>query len=685
MSHSIRPITVEELQSIRLPIVNHAEGYVVAEVNVLLDKCVETLRNGYGLSADEVERYPFTTTYMGGYAVDDVDLLLERIVWTLRSRPSGRHAMVMGQSGVGTYVPQRAQQPYAQPIDTQHPITPQSPSTVPSQAQPSPQSTTTLTDLFSKAKKSAEKFAKDNDLEGRLEIGKVKAKEALSKAKTEAGRAARTIGDSVDNARSAYEERRLLREQAAEENATRSPQVWNKPLYDDSPSRRDAPIRPSDKPRRTFHAAAENHTEAMEEKPKPIVTTENVPEGTKSEHTMEIIPEKHTEERTLTEVPSVGTEGMDAEPTITMETPGILPIAPDIEGDEIRDADDDTETLDEPDTASLKPTDSATIAPIGLAASPTSGSSDGQNQPGKQTAQSENGTHAPSNRFAALLEDKRKRMILIGCAAVLILLALIAYGASQPSGDSKSDNSASEPSYSDMTDSDDSEDKDEPSTPSFEAIDTSALKNRSAKDVMAELEGKGLSYRFLIDGGDGGDQTTTVKTALRNGEEWTIIDAKQSTTDGEVTLTVRKKETTQQKPKRQSNGNEIITTANNSEFAALLALKDPLDPSVAAFAEKYKGRTIEFDGNIANVIPNDKHPQYLFDYTLVHGGDYNTESVSGPDLRFEGIMWSDFHDGSVGIPSFVHEGQNVHVKATVDSYNSDNGIFKLSLVEMTAR
>lgn len=54
-------------------------------------------------------------------------------------------------------------------------------------------------------------------------------------------------------------------------------------------------------------------------------------------------------------------------------------------------------------------------------------------------------------------------------------------------------------------------------------------------------------------------------------------------------------------------------------------------------------------------------------------------------FRFEGIVWSDFHDGSVGIPAFVREGQNVHIKATVDKNNPDNGIFKLDLVEMTER
>lgn len=690
MSHSIRPITVEELQSIRLPIVNYAEGYVVSEVNMLLGRCVEALRNGYGLSADEVERHSFTTTYMGGYAMGDVDMLLDRIVWTLRSRPSGEHVMIMGRSGVGTYVPPRAQQPYAQPMPSQHPITQQPPSVIPPQAQTSPQPTT-LNDLLSKARKNAEKFAKDNDLEGKFEIGKAKAKEALSKAKAEADRAARSIGNSVDSARSAYEERRLLREQADEEKAARSPQFWNEPLYDDSSSHGTAPIRPIDKPRMTSHATTKdasvsNHTKTAEGKPKPIAATENVPEGAETEHPVETIPEQHSEEQTPTCSLSDTSSSVDSEPAITMETPEIVSVT---RNDETRDTDDVVKTRNEPGAASLEPADSASAAAKGPTAPPTPRSSESRNQPDRRTDQGGDETQVVPNGFAALLVDKRKRMILIGCAAALILFAAIAYVASQPSDDSKDGNPAAA-SYSDTADSDDSdsgdsEDEDKPTTPSFETIDTSALKNRSAKDAMMELEGKGLSYRFLIDGEDGDDQTATVKTALRNGEKWNVIDAEQSATDGEVTLTVRKKETTQQKPKTRSDGNETITTANNAEFAALLALKDPSDPSVAAFAEKYKGRTIEFDGNIANVIPNDKHPQYLYDYTLVHGGDYSTENVSGPDFRFEGIMWSDFHDGSVGIPSFVREGQNIHAKATVGSYNSDNGILKLDLVEMTAR
>ena len=67
MSCPARFITAEELQSIKLPVANFAEGYRTDEVDVFFRECVETLRNGYGLSADDVEQPPFTTTYTGGY------------------------------------------------------------------------------------------------------------------------------------------------------------------------------------------------------------------------------------------------------------------------------------------------------------------------------------------------------------------------------------------------------------------------------------------------------------------------------------------------------------------------------------------------------------------------------------------------------------------------------------------
>lgn len=695
-------ITVEELQSIKLPIVNFAEGYKVAEVDVFLGKCADTLRNGYGLSVEEVEHHSFTSTYMGGYAMGDVNLLLDRIAWTLKNRPSGRRAMptaqpyarpMPNQYPASQQYPPASQFPAAmppqnQPVQSQYPMpsqpypaTPQSSAPMPLQAQPAPQYSmpqypvqqpTTLGGLLSKARKNAEKFAKDNDLEGKLETGKSKAKEALSKAKNEASRAAQNLGDSIEEARSAYEEKKRVQEQDSERHATHTPQVWNKPLYDDSPSQRTMPIPPEDMPRMTFPGDRKNagsdtesnkQTEIAEKKADSITDTRIVPEKTEPESTKENVssePEPAAE-IVSKERAEVQTEVRTEEPASTVT----IPVTP-------NDADS------EPTVAM---TESAVSSTPHWPSDKKQAQSDGYSD----HHEVETHTATASDGFAALLEDKRKRTILIGCVAAFVLLLIALFCMSLSSEDSKNDKPATTPSYSHTTDSDDSADNNKPSTPSFEKVNTNSLKNRSVKEVTSELDGKSLSYKFLVDGGDGSDQTATVKTAVQNGEEWTVTEANQSMTDGEVTLTVREKEPAQQQKPQQADSNGIITAANNPEFAALLGVKDPFDSSVAAFAEKYKGRTIEFDGNIAGNIPNDKHPRYLFDDTLVYAGDYSTESVNGPSFRFEGITWSDFHDGSVGIPAFVREGQNVHIKATVDKYNPDNGIFKLDLVEMTER
>ena len=546
-------ITVEELQSIKLPIVNFAEGYKVAEVDVFLGKCADTLRNGYGLSVEEVEHHSFTSTYMGGYAMGDVNLLLDRIAWTLKNRPSGRRAMptaqpyarpMPNQYPASQQYPPASQFPAAmppqnQPVQSQYPMpsqpypaTPQSSAPMPLQAQPAPQYSmpqypvqqpTTLGGLLSKARKNAEKFAKDNDLEGKLETGKSKAKEALSKAKNEASRAAQNLGDSIEEARSAYEEKKRVQEQDSERHATHTPQVWNKPLYDDSPSQRTMPIPPEDMPRMTFPGDRKNagsdtesnkQTEIAEKKADSITDTRIVPEKTEPESTKENVssePEPAAE-IVSKERAEVQTEVRTEEPASTVT----IPVTP-------NDADS------EPTVAM---TESAVSSTPHWPSDKKQAQSDGYSD----HHEVETHTATASDGFAALLEDKRKRTILIGCVAAFVLLLIALFCMSLSSEDSKNDKPATTPSYSHTTDSDDSADNNKPSTPSFEKVNTNSLKNRSVKEVTSELDGKSLSYKFLVDGGDGSDQTATVKTAVQNGEEWTVTEANQSMTDGEVTL-----------------------------------------------------------------------------------------------------------------------------------------------------
>lgn len=272
--------------------------------------------------------------------MNDVGPVLDRIVQTLRSRPSGRHAMPMGQPDMGQL---------PKPVPSQYPSVPWSLASASSRSQPEPRPAsqpTVLGGLLSKARKSAEKFAKDNDLEGKLEAGRTRAKEVLSKAKSEVDRivaedsredrinvmrehsarawngiqsnetvrkatsrmqnATQIIGDSIDEARSVCEERKQLREWNAEEHTAETLQVWNEPLYDDSPSERTKPVSPGNKPRRVFSDILEN-------------TAPHGRAGTKAEDaepnaTVEIVPEEQAPTVTLPTVPG----GASSEPTDVM-------------------------------------------------------------------------------------------------------------------------------------------------------------------------------------------------------------------------------------------------------------------------------------------------------------------------------------------------------------------------------
>lgn len=124
---------------------------------------------------------------------------------------------------------------------------------------------------------------------------------------------------------------------------------------------------------------------------------------------------------------------------------------------------------------------------------------------------------------------------------------------------------------------------------------------------------------------------------------------------------------------------ENLTVENCPELAAMLSNPADLDASYGEFANKYKGRTIEFDGRIDNCA---KHGNYdtRFDY-LVSAGDFDPNSMIGPYFQFENVGYYDLHTDL----DTVSVGLNVHIIATVESYNASNGLFKLKPVSVTGR
>ncbi|MCB2353914.1 DUF4839 domain-containing protein [Clostridium estertheticum] len=126
---------------------------------------------------------------------------------------------------------------------------------------------------------------------------------------------------------------------------------------------------------------------------------------------------------------------------------------------------------------------------------------------------------------------------------------------------------------------------------------------------------------------------------------------------------------------------EILTAKNNKDLANLLALKNENDPSIGVFAKKYVGKTIEFDGNIANVAHFTKY-KTLYDL-LVYVGNYS--KAFGPSFRFENVNMYDMNFTGSEIPNDMKEGQNIHIIAKVVRYNQVQGLFFLEPVSTKLR
>ena len=124
---------------------------------------------------------------------------------------------------------------------------------------------------------------------------------------------------------------------------------------------------------------------------------------------------------------------------------------------------------------------------------------------------------------------------------------------------------------------------------------------------------------------------------------------------------------------------ESLTVENCPEFAAMLGNQSEFDPSYSDFAEKYKGRKIEFDGRI-DYCTNYENYNTRFDY-LVSAGDYDPDSQIGPVFKFENVNYYDWNTDM----DTVSVGTNVHIIAEVESFDSNSGLFYLDPVSVIQR
>lgn len=120
-------------------------------------------------------------------------------------------------------------------------------------------------------------------------------------------------------------------------------------------------------------------------------------------------------------------------------------------------------------------------------------------------------------------------------------------------------------------------------------------------------------------------------------------------------------------PEASPSTSESVLTAENSEdLAALLSGPGGCAPSVAKFADEYRGREIAFDGNIAFM---DNHQDYdtRFDF-LIYVGNYSETGNPGPSFNVVNESLVGLNLVGPDAPSVVTQGDNLRIVATVEDF-----------------
>lgn len=127
-----------------------------------------------------------------------------------------------------------------------------------------------------------------------------------------------------------------------------------------------------------------------------------------------------------------------------------------------------------------------------------------------------------------------------------------------------------------------------------------------------------------------------------------------------------------------------LTTETNSDFAAIVALTDYCSPEIEAFAEKYAGKPLQFDGNIGAMM---NHGSYKTRYDILVGyGDFDEGAGPGPAFQLRDVNTVyDLHFVGDNTPDTIGVGDNIRLAATVERYESNSCLFLLDPVSTEFR
>lgn len=132
-----------------------------------------------------------------------------------------------------------------------------------------------------------------------------------------------------------------------------------------------------------------------------------------------------------------------------------------------------------------------------------------------------------------------------------------------------------------------------------------------------------------------------------------------------------------------SGQSHAATTLNTQTCPDLNTLLSQTSEDASWFSSKYRGRTIEFDGYIADIV---NHENYNTRYdVLLLGGDYGASPSLGPYFRITDVNTSDMGIDDLFLPSYMSNGSNVHIVAKVGDYSAMQGWLELDPVSIEPR
>lgn len=183
------------------------------------------------------------------------------------------------------------------------------------------------------------------------------------------------------------------------------------------------------------------------------------------------------------------------------------------------------------------------------------------------------------------------------------------------------------------------------------------------------------------------DVTSQVETMSKeDAKHWLVEKVKESSSDKKIIIvSIKSDQQTDltvpepvvdnpQEPATQpqtetnasSQSGAIITVKNNKEFSKIMK-GDDLTLN-RAFTEKYMGRTIEFDGNIAYLSLHGSY-KTRWDF-LIYAWDYSEDSVTGAHFQFRDCGINDLHITGDDTSRDIEMGQNIHVIAKIVGYTN---------------